>query len=113
MLEIRSILEGDKGFNSPAMQDFAHYVAQKLPDEFESADPLAQATEIANDIMFASLDAKSSRELGKTHPYLRDFILNGGDMGMLCREIAEVILAESANHNFTSAFEATKVTYFG
>ena len=72
MLEIRSILEGDKGFNSPVLQDFAHYIAQRLPDEFESADPMAQATEVANDIMFASFDVKNNiASLAEDYPDLQ------------------------------------------
>ena len=72
-----------------------------------------QALNVANDITFASLDARSNKELSETHPNLHAFILAGKDMQALCREIAEVIINKSGNKRFTSAFKATKVLFFG
>lgn len=117
MLEIRSILEGDKGFNSPVLQDFAHYIAQRLPDEFESADPMAQATEVANDIMFASFDVKNNiASLAEDYPDLYDYMqahcAKGVNMQFLCRDVATVLIDQS-HFLFSAAMAAIKPTYFG
>lgn len=116
MLEIRLILEGDKGFNSPALQDFARFVAQKLPDKFESVNPTAQATEVANDIMFASLDAKNNiASLAEDYPDLYQYLQasrNKEDMQSLCRDVANVLIDQS-HLSFSAALAAIKSTYFG
>ena len=117
MLEIRSILEGDKGFNSPVLQDFARFVAQKLPDEFESVNPAAQATEVANDIMFASFDAKNNiaslaEDYPDLHQYLQASRNKGEDMQSLCRDVANVLIDQS-HLLFSAALAAIRPTYFG
>ena len=117
MLEIRSILEGDKGFNSPVLQDFARYVAQGLPDEFESAEPTAQASEVVNDIMFASFKAKNDvPSLAEDYPDLYDYLQSSGDkkvdMQSLCRDVANVLIDQS-HFLFSAALAAIKPTYFG
>ncbi len=117
MLEIRSILEGDKGFNSPVLQDFARYIAQRLPDKFESAEPMAQATEVVNDIMFASFDVKNNApSLAENYPDLYNYLLASGDskvdMQSLCRDVADVLIDRS-HFLFSAALAAIKPTYFG
>ncbi len=112
MLEIRSILEGVENFNSPTLQEFAGYVASRLPKE-ESYGPLAQqATDLANEIMFASLDIKGQPTIQKQYPHLRDYIKSGGDMQILCSEVSEVLI-DKCNTHFSVAFASIKPRYFG
>ena len=114
MLEIGPILTNKKNFDTAAKAEFAQYIAQRIPENDDVPDSvIQQALNVANDITFASLDARSNKELGKTHPHLHAFILAGKDMQALCGEIAEIIIDKSGNKRFTSAFKATKVLFFG
>ena len=117
MLEIRSILEGDKGFKSPVTQDFARFVAKKLPDEFESTEPIEQAREIANDIIFASFDVKNDiASLADDYPdlygYMQAHNKTGVNMQYLCRDVADVLVDQS-HFLFSAAMATIKPTYFG
>ena len=114
MLEIGPILTNKKNFDTAAKAEFAQYIAQRISENDDAPDSITQqALNVANDITFASLDARSNKELSETHPHLHAFILAGKDMQALCGEIAEVIINKSENHNFATAFKATKVLFFG
>lgn len=111
---IGSILTDERNFDTAAKAEFAQYIAQRILKNDDVPDSvIQQALNVANDITFASLDARSNKELGKTHPHLHAFILAGKDMQALCREIAEVIINKSENHNFATAFKAMKALFFG
>lgn len=114
MLEIRSILTDERNFDTAAKAEFAQYIAQRISKNDDVPDSATkQALNVANDIMFASLDAMSNKELNETHPHLHAFILAGEDMQALCKEIAEIIIDKSEeNGNFTSAFKAMKALFF-
>lgn len=113
MLEVRNILEGVENFNSPILQEFAHCVAKRLPEEEDDDCPLAeQVAAVANEIMFASIDAKHQPSLLRNYPHLRDYIQSSGDMQALCSEVAEVII-DKTNTQFSKAFAIIKPKYFG
>jgi cell fate (sporulation/competence/biofilm development) regulator YlbF (YheA/YmcA/DUF963 family) len=111
---IGSILTDERNFDTAAKAEFAQYVAQRISKNKDAPDSVTeQALNVANDITRASLDARSNKELSETHPHLHAFILADKDMQALCGEIAEVIINKSEDRNFTTAFKAMKVLFFG